>query len=129
MGQQQLLLIILGVIIVGVAIAVGISMFSGQSIAANRDAIIMDLSTLGSDVYQFKIRPTSMGGGNGTYAGYTIATNSAWGTGNPNATYSVTTQTTSQLVLTATSKQVNGATVTMTYDGNGNASAPVSSGF
>jgi hypothetical protein len=129
MGQQQLLLIILGVIIVGVAIAVGISMFSGQSIAANRDAIITDLSTLGADAYQFKIRPTSMGGGNGTFAGYAINTSGAWGTSNPNATYVVTTQTATQLVLTATSKQVNGATVTVTYDGNGRASAPVTSGF
>ncbi|MFI5251100.1 MAG: hypothetical protein ACHQQQ_01600 [Bacteroidota bacterium] len=129
MGQQQLLLIILGVIIVGVAIAVGISMFSGQSIASNRDAIITDLSTLGADAYQFKIRPTSMGGGNGTFAGYTINTNGAWGTGNPNATYTVTTQTATQLVLTATSKQVNGASVTVTYDGNGKASAPVTTGF
>jgi hypothetical protein len=129
MGQQQLLLIILGVIIVGVAIAVGISMFSGQSVASNRDAIITDLATLGADAYQFKIRPSSMGGGNGTFAGYAISTTGAWGSSNPNATYAVTTQTATQLVLTATSKQVNGATVTVTYDGNGNASAPVTAGF
>lgn len=129
MGQQQLLLIILGVIVVGVAIAVGISMFSGQSVAANRDAIIVDLSTLGSDGYQFKIRPTTMGGGNGTYAGYTISATGAWGANNPNATYTVTTQTATQLVLTATSKQVNGATVTVTFDGNGSATAPVATGF
>jgi len=129
MGQQQLLLIILGVIIVGVAIAVGISMFSGQSVASNRDAIITDLATLGADAYQFKIRPSSMGGGNGTFAGYAISTTGALGSSNPNATYAVTTQTATQLVLTATSKQVNGATVTVTYDGNGNASAPVTAGF
>ena len=129
MGQQQLLLIILGVIIVGVAIAVGISMFSGQSVSANKDAIIIDISTLGADAYQFKIRPSTMGGGNGTFAGYAIATSGAWGSGNPNATYTVTTQTATQLVLTATSKQVSGGTVTVTYDGNGNATAPVTSGF
>ena len=130
MGQQQLLLIILGVIIVGVAIAIGISMFSGQSIASNRDAIITDLSTLGADAYQFKIRPTTMGGGNGTFSGYALSTTGAWGSSNPNATYTVTTQTASQLVLTATSKQVSGATVTVTYDGNGNVtSGPTASGF
>ena len=37
MGQQQLLLIILGVIIVGIAIAVGLSLFSAQSIQSNKD--------------------------------------------------------------------------------------------
>jgi hypothetical protein len=37
MGQQQLLLLILGVIIVGIAIAVGVTMFSAQSTEANKD--------------------------------------------------------------------------------------------
>ena len=36
MGQQQLLLIILGVIIVGIAIAVGISMFSSGTVQAKQ---------------------------------------------------------------------------------------------
>ena len=128
MGQQQLLLIILGVIIVGVAIAVGISMFSGQSVAANRDAIITDLNNLGSDAYQFKIRPTSMGGGNGTFAGYTVPT--AWGASNPNATYTITTQTATQLSLKGASKQVDAATVVITFDGNGTVTAgPTAAGF
>jgi hypothetical protein len=39
MGQQQLLLIILGVIIVGIAIAVGLQLFQSGSIGANQDAI------------------------------------------------------------------------------------------
>ena len=130
MGQQQLLLIILGVIIVGVAIAVGISMFSGQSVSANKDAVITDLATLGADAYQFKIRPSTMGGGNGTFSGYTINANGAWGSGNPNGTYTVTTATGTQLVLTATSKQVSGATVVVTYDGNGNVTGgPTATGF
>ncbi len=117
MGQQQLLLIILGVIIVGVAIAVGISMFSSQSVSANKDAIFSDLTNLAADAYQYKIRPTSMGGGNGTYAAYAVGT--SWGATNPNATYSVTAQTAVLLSLKAESKQVNAATITVSYDGNG----------
>jgi hypothetical protein len=69
MGQQQLLLIILGVIIVGIAIAVGISMFSSGSVQANKDAIVNDLNNLAANAYQFKIRPCTMGGGGGGYAG------------------------------------------------------------
>ncbi|MCX5729611.1 MAG: hypothetical protein NTZ28_12390, partial [Nitrospirae bacterium] len=61
MGQQQLLLIILGVIIVGIAIAVGLSLFSAQSVQSNRDAIINDLNNLAAQAYQYRIRPTSMG--------------------------------------------------------------------
>ncbi len=74
MGQQQLLLIILGVIIVGIAIAVGLSMFSSQSISSNKDAITNDLNNLFANAYQFRIRPASMGGGGGLYTGYAIPT-------------------------------------------------------
>ena len=87
MGQQQLLLIILGVIIVGIAIAVGISMFSSGSVQANRDGIVNDLNNLAANAYQFKIRPTTMGGGGGTYtggSGYSIPTKLA---SNENGTY------------------------------------------
>jgi hypothetical protein len=73
-GQQQLLLIILGVIIVGIAIAVGITMFSSSSIQSNKDAIINDLNNLGANAYQYRIRPTTMGGGGGSYVGYVIPT-------------------------------------------------------
>src|SRR3990170_6551910 len=85
MGQQQLLLIILGVIIVGIAIAVGLSLFSAQSIQANKDAIINDLNNIAAHAYQFKIRPTSMGGGQGSYSGYSIPSKMA---SNENATFS-----------------------------------------
>lgn len=72
MGQQQLLLIILGVIIVGIAIAVGLSLFSAQSVASNKDALINDLGNLAATAYQYRIRPTSMGGGGSSYVGFTI---------------------------------------------------------
>lgn len=69
MGQQQLLLIILGVIIVGIAVAVGISMFSASASSANRDAVASDLSNLASMAQQFYRRPSSMGGGNNSFDG------------------------------------------------------------
>ncbi len=63
MGQQQLLLIILGVIIVGLAIAVGITMFRDNAVSTNRDAIANDLMHLAAKARHFYKRPTSMGGG------------------------------------------------------------------
>ncbi len=72
MGQQQLLLIILGVIVVGIAISVGIYLFGASSISANKDAIINDLNNIAANAYQFKIRPTTMGGGGGKYSTYII---------------------------------------------------------
>ena len=67
MGQQQILLIVLSVILVGIAIAVGITMFQAQAKQGNIDAIISDLNNLGSVAYQYKIRPVTMGGGGGYY--------------------------------------------------------------
>ena len=48
MGQQQLLLIVLGVIIVGIAVVVGINVFTASAASSNRDAITSDLTNLAS---------------------------------------------------------------------------------
>jgi hypothetical protein len=115
MGQQQLLLIILGVIIVGIAIAVGLSLFSAQSVQSNRDAIINDLNNLAAQAYQFRIRPTSMGGGQGDYTTFAIPTKMKT---NENATYS-SSPTTNSIVFTAISAQNASNSVTVTIDSNG----------
>ena len=112
MGQQQLLLIILGVIIVGIAIAVGLSLFSAQSVASNKDAIVNDLGNLAATAYQFRIRPLSMGGGGGVYTGFTIPSKMS---SNDNATY-MAVATAATVVYTATSP--NG-TVTATVNDEG----------
>ena len=70
MGQQQLLLIVLGVIIVGIAIAVGISMFKSNAVSSNRDQVINDLNNLGAKAEQFWRKPTSMAGGGQSFAGF-----------------------------------------------------------
>jgi len=46
MGQQQLLLIVLGVIIVGIAVVVGINLFNANATNANRDGVISDLNKI-----------------------------------------------------------------------------------
>jgi hypothetical protein len=115
MGQQQLLLIILGVIIVGIAIAVGISMFSSGTVQANKDAIINDLNNLAANGYQYRIRPTTMGGGGGAYTGYSIPTKLAT---NENATYTLGTVSATSIGFIGTSSQGYG-TVTATLDSTG----------
>ncbi len=72
MGQQQIILIILGVIIVGIAIAVGLLLFAGENIQSNKDAMINDINTIAENAFQFRIRPRSMGGGSGSYSGWAI---------------------------------------------------------
>jgi hypothetical protein len=117
MGQQQLLLIILGVIIVGIAIAVGTSMFSSGSVQANRDGIVNDLNNLAANAYQFKIRPTTMGGGGGTYTGgtgYAIPTKLA---SNENGTYTRTNA--AQAVTIVGTSGAGYGTVTAVCDSTG----------
>lgn len=72
MGQQQLLLIVLGVIIVGIAIVVGINIATTSAQSSNRDAVISDLNTIGNYAQQYYRKPSSMGGGNNTFTGWTI---------------------------------------------------------
>ncbi|MCK4358401.1 MAG: hypothetical protein KAW92_06600 [Candidatus Cloacimonetes bacterium] len=66
MGTQQVLLIVLAVIIVGVAVGVGITMFSTQSASSNREALKADLATFAAQAIAFYKTPAGMaGGGNG----------------------------------------------------------------
>ena len=128
MGQQQLMLMILSVIVVGLAIAVGIWIFTANINVTNRDNIIADLNNMGADAFQYKIRPTTLGGGNGTYVGYTIPP--AWGSANENASYFVTgTVSSTYIAFHASSKVVEGGTVDIEFDGAGHTEGPVSAGF
>jgi hypothetical protein len=72
MPQQQLLLIILGVIVVGAAIAVGFVLMSDQSGSANRDNLSTDLIVLGQGVQSYYRKPVSQGGGEYSFDGFTI---------------------------------------------------------
>ncbi len=116
MGQQQLLLIILGVIIVGIAIAVGITMFSSSSIQSNKDGIINDLNNLAANAYQYRIRPTTMGGGGGSYTGYVVPQKLQT---NSNGSYTTTAVAAASITLKGTSSQSSSNTVTAVLDSTG----------
>ena len=64
MGQQQLLLVVLGVIIVGIAIIMGISLFSANAIETKRNMLTNELVNLASMAQQHYRKPNAMGGGN-----------------------------------------------------------------
>ena len=74
MGQQQLLLIVLGVIIVGIAVVVGINVFTASSSSANRDSVIADLTTLSAMAQQYYRKPAALAGGGNTFTGWTVPT-------------------------------------------------------
>ncbi len=124
MGQQQLLLIILGVIVVGIAVAVGITMFQDNAVSANRDAVTNDLVNLAARAQQHFRRPAALGGGQGAFD------NSLGGIGitrieqltskptNANGTYVLGTvnATTVALTGTGTEKGTDGALINVTMN-------------
>lgn len=67
MGSQQLLIILLGTIVVGVAVLVGIEMFSSNASEANRDSLSSDLTNLASRAQQYYRKPTVFSGGGRTF--------------------------------------------------------------
>ena len=72
MGQQQLLLIVLGVIVVGIAVVVGINLFNASAEEANKDGIVSDCTNLGAMAQQYYKKPSSMGGGANSFVGWSI---------------------------------------------------------
>jgi hypothetical protein len=94
MGQQQLLLIVLGVIIVGIAVWVGVNLFNANAISSNRDGIATDLNNLGAMARQFANKPQSMAGGatatGPSFTGFTIANTGLSSTANGTYTATVT---------------------------------------
>lgn len=72
MGQQQLLLVLLGIIVVGVAIAVSINLFRGHAIDRKREILINESHNIGSIAIAFYKKPRMMGGGGKRFTGWTI---------------------------------------------------------
>ena len=73
MGQTQLLLVILGVIIVGIAIFIGVQYFQHNSIDSVRSAVMTDLNNLASRALAYYVKPATQGGGNKKFDGVTIS--------------------------------------------------------
>lgn len=63
MGQQQLLLVVLGIVIVGLAVVVGIQAFSVNQKKANADALVLTGMRIATDVQVWLRTSTLLGGG------------------------------------------------------------------
>jgi|SRR5690606_761892 len=63
MGQQQLLLVILVTVIVGIATVVAINTFSSASTQANRDAVTNDVVAIAAAAQAYYIKPLMLRGG------------------------------------------------------------------
>ena len=73
MGQQQLLLLVLGIVIVGLAVVAGIQAFGENQKKANADALVNDGVRLASDAQAWALKPKAFGGGDGDFGGIAIS--------------------------------------------------------
>jgi hypothetical protein len=117
MGTQQILLIVLSVIIVGVAIAVGISMFNSQAYNSNKTAIAADAQSFATQIVQYYKTPVSQGGGGqvlpvaagnaalNSYLGWTTLAST-----NDNGNYAVTAITATTVTIVGVGKTAKGTT-------------------
>lgn len=72
MGQQQLLLIVLGLIVVGVAVVVGINYFRANAVEAKRNNVTNELVNLAAMAQQYFLKPKALGGGARNFTGWKI---------------------------------------------------------
>lgn len=72
MGQQQLLLIVVGVIIVGLSLLLVIKLFEVNALEANRDAVYADTMNLAGIAQHYYHLPKMISGGGGSFIGFTI---------------------------------------------------------
>ena len=70
MGQQQLLLIVLGVIVVGIAVALGLSATTSYAVSSNRDMLITDMVNLSNMAMAYYRKPKLLGGGGHSFDGW-----------------------------------------------------------
>ena len=102
MGQQQLLLIVLGTIIVGVAVVVGINMFTTGAINAERDALLQDVNNIASSAAAYWRKPAALGGGARDFTGITTVVVFGADSANANGAFVLSGAGVTSFTLTAT---------------------------
>mgnify|MGYP003423170059 FL=1 len=110
MGQQQLLLIVLGVIIVGIAVVVGINLFNANARESTKDTMVSEATNIGAMAQQYFKKPVALGGGGNTFVGFTstlVPTNILT---TSTATYVLSGQSTTNCTITGTPSSASGYT-------------------
>lgn len=110
MGQQQLLLVILVTIIVGIATVVAINVFGTSAKSANEDAVRQDVLSIAASAQGWYIKPVMMKGGGNSFENMTFndiafsadsVVNAGLTAVNMNGTYVIGTGTATGIPLTA----------------------------
>ena len=103
MGQQQLLLIVLALIIVGIAIAISVQLFRSNAIEDKRDILIEETSSLAALAIQYYKKPREMGGGGKSFLGWTIPSSMVQ---TYNGNFMTASITPAQVIITGTGSEI-----------------------
>jgi hypothetical protein len=105
MGQTQLFLVVLGMMLIGIAIYVGVSMFSANTVEDSRNAIIVDLQNLAARANAYYWKPATQGGGGKSFANISMSQVYPMSE-NPNASYHIESAQDDQCVISGVGKVV-----------------------
>ena len=100
-GTTAILLIVLGTIIVGVAIVVGINMFTTGAINAEREALIQDVNNIASTAIAYWRKPAALGGGARDYTNVSF-TKIGFPASNTNGSFVISAPLDATFTITAT---------------------------
>jgi len=72
LGQQQLLLVVLAMILVGIAVIFAISLFRQKAVDSKRDLLLNEGGNIATDAIEFYKKPAGLGGGGNSFYGWAI---------------------------------------------------------
>jgi len=107
MGQQQLLLVILALIVIGVSVAIASQLFLASAEDSNKDSIIAELTNLATLSLQYYPKPVTMAGGGRSFTNWQIPSQLDTTT---NGIYTISEANNNQLILIGSPIQGNGYT-------------------
>lgn len=107
MGQQQMMFVVLGLLIIGIAIAVGVSMFSANAEESCRSAIVNDLLFYANQARAYYWKPTFLGGGGKSFTGLRLSMLANFSE-NENARYYIESADPGECIIVGVGKVVAG---------------------
>jgi hypothetical protein len=119
MGQSQMLIIAVSVLIIGIAILAGTGFFQSDDVEINKKAMVNDVNHIVLQARRYYSRPYALGGGNYTYNGFAIPQSFR---SNLNGSYSAVALTPKVLQITGVSARDSTCTMVAQIDSYGKAS-------
>ena len=107
MGQQQLLLVILAIIVIGVSVAIASQLFLASAEDSNKDSIIAELTNLATLSLEYYPKPVMMAGGGRSFTNWQIPSQLDTST---SGTYTISQANNNQLILIGSPIQGSGYT-------------------